>query len=258
MKLFFRKQGQGPALFILHGLFGNCDNWMTHSRELSKYFTVYAIDQRNHGQSPHSDVFTYEAMANDLLELLNDEHIEKAIFMGHSMGGKTLLEFVQLYPERVERMVIVDIGPKYYPSHHDDVINAFHSVDLEKITSRKEADEALSKVLDDAGLRQFLLKNLFWEKKPDGSEHLAWRMNLPVLERESENVGKELFPKSPIDLPFLFIRGQHSSYILDEDWLLIQKYFTHATLATIPNAGHWVQAENPQGFMKELLAWLEV
>ena len=252
MKLFFRKLGQGQPIIILHGLFGNCDNWMTHGRKLSENYAVYLVDQRNHGQSPHSDVFDYDVMADDLMELITDEHLENPILLGHSMGGKTVLNFIQRYPDVAAKIVIVDIGPKFYPSHHDDVISAIHAVGLTPETTRKMAEAQLAEFLRDEGVRLFLLKNLYWKKQDDGTEILAWRMNLPVIEREIENVGKELYPQSPMFLPALFIRGQHSSYILDDDWILIQQYFPNAQLETVPKAGHWVQAENPEGFMTAL------
>ena len=177
MELNYKRLGEGQPLIVLHGLFGSLDNWMTLAKKWSNDFEVYLVDQRNHGQSPHSDQFSYPLMADDLKQLMDQLGLESAILMGHSMGGKTVMEFSMKYPEMVEKLIVVDIAPVSYNVHHYTIIDALKSVPLEDISSRKEAEEFLSRYIKDFGTRQFLLKNLYWQ----ANDKLAWRFNLEVL-----------------------------------------------------------------------------
>ncbi len=248
MKLNYRELGEGQPLVILHGLFGNSDNWQTHANKLSEYFRVILVDQRNHGRSDWSNEFSYDLMAADLDELFIDLNLKKVILLGHSMGGKTAIRFTQLYPSKVEKLIVVDIGVKEYPMHHTEILNGLHSIDLNTVTTRSEAEEILSKYISSNGVRQFLLKNLYWIEKGK----LAWRMNIPILEKEMKAILAPL-PEIEILNSTLFIRGMLSNYILDEDIQTLEDQFTDFQLVTIENAGHWVHAEAPSIFIEKVL-----
>ena len=248
MKLHYRELGEGQPLVILHGLFGNSDNWQTHAKKLSEYFRVILVDQRNHGHSDWSNEFSYDLMAKDLNELFIDLNLKKAIVLGHSMGGKTAIRFTQLYPSKIEKLIVVDIGVKEYPMHHEEILKGLHSIDLEKVTTRSEAEEILSKYIPSNGVRQFLLKNLYWIEKGK----LAWRMNIPVLEKKMPEI-LTILPNNEIFNSTLFIRGMLSNYILDEDIPQLEDQFTDFQIVSIENAGHWVHAEAPLEFIEKVL-----
>lgn len=251
MKLHFRTEGEGKPLIILHGLFGSSDNWQTLGKKFAEYFKVYFVDQRNHGHSPHSDEFSYDLMVADLKELFEDEGIEKAHVLGHSMGGKTVIGFAAQYPELLDKMIVADITHKKYPMHHDEIIAGMESLDLNVIKSRSEADKVLAKKIEDWGVRQFLLKNLYWVQKGQ----LGWRINLPVLKEKMPNILAEI-EFDTIDIDTLFIRGGKSNYILESDYPVLEQKFPHSELLSLDNAGHWVHAEAPDEFFDGVLRFL--
>ena len=246
MQLNYKESGQGLPIVALHGVFGSSDNWVSISKSLSSNFKVYLVDQRNHGQSFHSDEFTYDLLAQDLYELVTSLNLEKFILLGHSMGGKVAMKFASLYPQSLLKLIVVDISPKFYKRHHDDILNGLSSLQLDKLQSRQEADQALSKYVPEIGIRQFLLKNLYRKE----NNQFAWRLNLATLKDKIDNVGEALDEGVSISVPTLFIKGAKSRYIKEEDEILISKLFTRFEIATIPDAGHWVQAEKPQEFLK--------
>jgi len=251
--LHFRKAGHGSkSLCILHGLFGSADNWQSLGKDFAEAYTVYFIDLRNHGRSEHQLVHTYEAMAEDLEQLLNQEGIEKAIVLGHSMGGKTAMRFAQMFESRVEKLVVADMGIKEYLPHHQAILEALNSFNPEKIESRSEAETQLRKYISEEGVVQFLLKNLY-RLKPQG---YAWRFNLPILESSMPDILEEI-PAIEVSVPTLFIRGEKSNYILDEDFPSILKLFPQAVFDTVSNAGHWLHAENPDEFFAKVSNFLE-
>ncbi|HTA28454.1 MAG TPA: alpha/beta fold hydrolase [Bacteroidia bacterium] len=245
MKLFFRKLGNGKPLFILHGLFGSSDNWQTLGKQFAENYTVYFVDQRNHGRSPHSDEHSYQLMSEDLLELMNDENVDKAILMGHSMGGKTVMQFAVNHPGKVEKLVVVDMSPKKYPVTNLEIIQAMEKVDLDKVQSRKEVEEILSQDIKDVGTMQFLLKNLYWTDE----QKLAWRFNLHSLKTNLRNVSEITpMPIPPLQMPVLFVKGGKSDHMFNADSRLIHEMFANAKIITIPEAGHWVHADKPKEF----------
>ncbi len=251
MKLNYRVIGEGQPLIILHGLFGSSDNWLTHAKRFSEYFKVILVDQRNHGHSEWSDEFNYSLLANDLHDLLNDLGLKDSFIMGHSMGGKTAMTFAQEFPEMLTKLIVVDIGIKQYPMHHDEILEGIHAVSSGKMNSRSEAESLMLPFIPSVGVRQFLMKNLYWKEK----ERLAWRMNVEILEKEMLNILSAL-PKQEVFTPTLFIRGEQSNYILDEDWNDIENAFPDSNIVTIKNAGHWVHAEAPEEFINEVLGFL--
>ncbi len=256
MNLFYRKQGQGKPLFILHGLFGSSDNWQSIGKKFAENYEVYLIDQRNHGQSFHSDFWTYEWMSKDILDLMELCSLKKITLIGHSMGGKAAMHFALSYPERIEKLIVVDIGPKYYPVHHQKILEALTQLDLTKNRSRKDAERALSENIQNQDELQFLLKNLYWVDVQ--SNLLAWRFNLAVINRNIEIVGEAQENRSSsLTFPTLFLRGEKSNYVLEEDFDAIFKTFPTSSIQTIKDAGHWVQAEQATLFFEACTKFLQ-
>jgi esterase len=264
MKLFYRKYGEaGPPLIILHGLYGASDNWVSIARELSDQFEVFVPDQRNHGDSPQDDRHDYRAMSSDLCEFMDDRGIEKAALLGHSMGGKTAMLFAMECPERVESLVVVDIAPVAYhdlamnspiAANHVKMIDAMLSVDLEAAGSREEVSKALSTAIGSERVRMFLLKNLTRDKE----QRFTWKMNLPALRSNLDEIMdalpfEEVVAKGGLKgFPVLFVRGAESDYIAPEHHALIRKIFPTAEIVSIPAAGHWLHAEQPELLLKNL------
>lgn len=263
MKLFFRKLGEGPTLIIVHGLYGSSDNWLSIGKELAENFEVFLIDQRNHGQSPHTDRHTYDLLKHDLLGFIDEQGIEKAIMIGHSMGGKTVMQLATDHPERLTSLVVIDIAPKSYMQtdnfsaetvDHLNIMTAMLNVDFSKVQSREDVDLELSGAVRSLRVRSFLLKNL--KRDPDGS--YRWGINIKTLSRELPAIMKEIVTKQSgiAGFPVLFIRGEKSSYILDGDIPEIKKLFPFADFVTIPDAGHWLHVEKPALLLKTLKYFL--
>lgn len=250
MELFFREFGSGKPLVILHGLFGFSDNWQMHAKKFSEYYRVILVDLRNHGHSPWSDDFSYQNMVEDLFELFNKLDLSDVILLGHSMGGKVAMHFAQSHPDILDKIIVVDMGVKQYPLHHQHILKAFDSIDLENITARSEAERILSSFIESKGVVQFLLKNLYWRDKGK----LAWRVNFKVLEASMPEILSAL-PCKEVLIPTLFIRGALSDYILDSDIEEIENFFPDSQLVTINNAGHWVHAEAPEEFTDAVLSF---
>ncbi len=244
MKLFYREMGQGQPLIVLHGLMGSSDNWLPQAKMLSEKYHVYIVDQRNHGQSPHSDELNYTVLANDLNDFIDQHNITNPIILGHSMGGKTAMNFAVAHPGKLDKLIVADIAPKYYKVHHDVIVKGLKAIPIDTIKTRGEADEVLADYVKEADVRQFLLKNL--SRKSDGG--FSWKINLPVIEKSLEDIGQDLQFEGTFDGPVLFIRGGKSNYVKDEDRDRIKTLFPKATLVTM-DTGHWVQAEKPAEFV---------
>ena len=250
--LNYKKIGEGQPLIILHGLFGSLDNWMTLAKNWSENFEVYLVDQRNHGQSLHSEEFSYPLMANDLKGLMDHLNLKSAILLGHSMGGKTVMEFSMRFPEMIDKLIVVDIAPVSYEVHHYTIIEALKSVPLAEIDSRKEAEGYLTKYISDFGTRQFLLKNLYWEQK----NRLGWRFNLEVLANNIIPISQYSIAKGEFKKETLFIAGLKSDYIVQDYFPQIKAKFPAYQLEVIEGAGHWVHAEKMNEFSKMVLNFL--
>jgi esterase len=240
-------EGEGKPLLIIHGFLGMLDNWKSFAPLFSaEGFQVHLLDLRNHGKSFHSDVFNYEVMADDILNYCNGHNLDKVSIIGHSMGGKVAMLFATIYKDKVEKLIVADIGPKYYSPHHQDILAGLNAVDFSVKPSRNEVEEILFPYISDFGTRQFLMKNLYW-KTP---EQLAFRFNLEVFNQNTDVVGTALPEHAFFDNQTLFIKGGNSRYILDSDIPSIQKHFPKAQFETIPNVGHWLHAENPKLFFE--------
>ncbi|MDA8596329.1 alpha/beta fold hydrolase [Flavobacteriaceae bacterium] len=238
--------GEGPDLIILHGYFGMGDNWKTLANQFSSYFKVHLIDQRNHGRSFHSDDFDYELMTEDLLNYMDFNKIVTADIIGHSMGGKTAMNFAVNYEQRVKSLIVADIGPKNYPPHHELILKALNSVDFAEQSSRSEIEDVLKKQIHESGVRQFLMKNVYRVTK----DELGFRCNVDALTQHNNEIGAPLEPFTEYLGPTLFLKGENSGYISTDDLPLIEAHFPNYELVEIPRAGHWLHAENPKDFLK--------
>jgi esterase len=257
MDLFFRKSGTGDPLIILHGLYGSSDNWYSIARELDNEHTIYLIDQRNHGNSPHHPEHNYPVLSHDLYEFMVNHHLDKSIIMGHSMGGKTALAFGLKYPEMVHKMIVVDISPLGYDklsagADHEKIILALQFVEPALIVSREDADKKLQRFITSLSVRQFLLKNL--KRTTDGK--FRWGLNIQVLAENMPAIFAGVIhenitdPRSIPQFPLLFIKGEYSGYITNRDEESIRHFFPWAELVVISKTGHWVHAEQPKAFLK--------
>lgn len=246
MELHHKILGHGDPVIILHGLFGTLDNWQTVGRLLGETYQVFLVDQRNHGRSPHIPEHTFQAMAADLGHFMEFNWIHHTHLIGHSMGGKTAMQFALQHPEKVGKLVVVDIGPKAYAGGHEHIFDALLSIDLPSVTEREEVEARLREKISENSIVQFLMKNL--SRTKDGIYH--WKMNLSVLHDHYTDMLGAIESPLPYEGPALFIRGERSPYILDDDWSDLTDLFPHARLATVPEAGHWVHADAPGELLK--------
>jgi len=255
MKLFFHKLGTGPVLIILHGLFGTSDNWVTLGKRFGERFRVIIPDLRNHGRSPHSDLFDFPSMEQDIVELIEEETDGSAVLLGHSLGGRIAVNVASHYPEMIQKLVIVDISLRKYPPQNDhlDIIGAMQALDLNQAHTRKEVDELLLQMIPGLKLRQFLMKNLYWRERG----RLSWRLNLPVISESLPALFDGGVVPGQFPGPALFIRGERSNYILDGDVPAIKEKFPGAVIKTIKGATHWVHADNPGEFYAVVNSFLE-
>ncbi|MBT8279779.1 MAG: alpha/beta fold hydrolase [Bacteroidia bacterium] len=246
--------GSGRPLIILHGFLGMSDNWKTLGKRFAEHnFEVHLIDQRNHGRSYHDDTFNYEVMSADLEAYVKHHQLEASIVLGHSMGGKTAMLFACLNPDLVSKLIVADIAPRFYPTHHEAILEGLSSLDFDEIGSRSEADDFLANYVSDFGTRQFLLKNLYWIEKGK----LGLRINLKILKAQVEEVGEALPKHLVFHKESLFLRGDRSEYISANDEPLIRLQFPNSKIETIEKAGHWLHAENPQAFFEEVLKFID-
>lgn len=254
MKLFFHTYGEGPPLIILHGLFGVSDNWVTTGRKLSEYFRVYIPDLRNHGHSPHSPVFDFPALEDDLLEFIETHELEKPVLMGHSLGGKTAMHFALHQPQMVEKLVVVDISLRKYPHNeeHQKLINAMLEADLSEAHTRGDVEKMLMRTIESRKLRQFVLKNLYWRERGK----MGWRLNIKAINENLHAVFEGVTVSGEYGGPSLFIRGGLSKYVSDEDIETIKKKFPGAVVKTIAQATHWVHADAPGEFYEIVSGFL--
>jgi pimeloyl-ACP methyl ester carboxylesterase len=251
--LYSKIEGEGKPLLILHGFLGMLDNWKTLGAKYAESgFQVHLLDLRNHGRSLHAEEFNYQVMARDIYEYCQTHQLTNIDLIGHSMGGKVAMLFAATYPEFVDKLVIADIGLKYYKPHHQEILAGLNAVDFSTKPDRSEVEEILCPYIPDFGTRQFLMKSLFWKQQGQ----LAFRFNLDVFNKKIEEVGKALPEDKHFEKETLFIRGGNSRYILDADVPEIKKQFPNFELKTIPNAGHWLHAENPKMFVAITLNFL--
>ncbi len=245
--------GEGPPLLILHGFLGMSDNWKSlGSQYAASGLQVHLVDQRNHGKSFHSEHFNYGVLAQDIHAYIRHHELPPTVVLGHSMGGKTAMEFACAHPGSTKKLIVADIAPKFYPPHHQDIIKGLRTLDFDVIKTRAEADGQLGKHIKEIGVRQFLLKNLYWVEK----ERLGFRFNLDVLGQKMEEIGENIDASASYAGPALFLRGGRSEYVGEQDLPEIKKHFPLAILDTVDRAGHWLHAENPQQFFSKSMAFI--
>ncbi|MGC6525796.1 MAG: alpha/beta fold hydrolase [Flavobacteriaceae bacterium] len=246
--------GEGTPFVILHGFLGMGDNWKTLGKRFSQLgYQIHLVDQRNHGRSFHSEAFDYELLAEDLLTYCTHYNIKKCIVLGHSMGGKTAMLFTALYPDLVNKLIVADIAPRFYPIHHDAILEGLSALDFTTLKNRTQADEQLSNYISEFGIRQFLLKNLYWVSQGQ----LELRLNLNALKNNVSEIGEALPSHLKVETSTLFLRGDKSEYIGPEDEKQISVQFPNSDVVTISNAGHWLHAENPNEFFTAVTHFID-
>jgi esterase len=246
MQLNYKTYGSGEPLIILHGLFGSLDNWHSIARQLSDTYQVYLVDLRNHGKSPHVPTMTYGAMASDLMDFMDQHGLPAANIAGHSMGGKAAMQLALIKPQRVTRLISIDMTPFEVKGGHEQIIKALNAFDPSTLAKRKEADQALSQYIEQYSIRQFLLKNL--ERREGGG--YQWKMNLPVLDSCYPEILKSVSTERVYSGPTLFIKGELSNYLNSSELKRYQQLFPKAQLKTVSGSGHWVHAEVPNAFIE--------
>ncbi|CDF77977.1 alpha/beta hydrolase family protein [Formosa agariphila KMM 3901] len=254
MQLHSNILGEGTPFIILHGFLGMSDNWKTLGAKFSEQnYQVHLVDQRNHGRSFHSEDFSYEVLVEDLKSYCDHNNLTDIVLLGHSMGGKTAMLFATKYPEYVSKLLVADISPRFYPVHHDAILNGLGALDFSELKTRGAADKELSRYVTDFGTRQFLLKNLYWVEKGQ----LGLRINLSALTENVSEVGEALPIHAEFNGDTLFLRGDKSEYIALQDENIIKAHFPNAQITTIKNAGHWLHAENPEDFFQAVIRFIK-
>jgi pimeloyl-ACP methyl ester carboxylesterase len=255
MDLFFRKYGTGYPLIILHGLFGMSDNWVSIGKKIADAgYCVYIPDQRNHGASPRSNDFNYEFLSSDLEEFILHENISTPVIIGHSMGGKAAMTYALKHPGKIKKLIIVDIGVKKYPIHDKEIIDAVCSINISTSTTRADIERELSLKINDYRIVQLMMKNLTRNE----NNSFEWKLNIKAI-RENFSTVFENIPRnnSPYPGSTLFITGEKSFYIMENDIPGIHVLFPNSIFETIQNAGHWVHADNPNAFLEVVLHYLK-
>jgi len=250
MQLHANIIGEGKPFIILHGFLGMSDNWKTLGKQFAKAgFQIHLIDQRNHGRSFHSEEFNYDVLSQDLKLYCDKNNLKDIVLLGHSMGGKTAMLFATQHEDYISKLIVADISPRFYPIHHDAILEGLASLDFKTLESRGEAEDKLSNYVSDYGTRLFLLKNLYWVEKGV----LGLRINLKVLAANVSEVGEALPIHSKFEGETLFLKGDKSEYIEAQDETIIKSHFSNAKIETIKNAGHWLHAENPKDFYNAVI-----
>lgn len=255
MKLFYRKLGDGHPVIVLHGIFGISDNWITIGRRLAEKFAVYLVDQRNHGQSPHSPTFNYPAMVDDLYEFIEEHELEDPVLIGHSMGGKVAMNFAMDYPALVNKLILVDMSPRQYKPRpiHSTMISAMMSVNFDVSNTRKDVEDHLALTIGYPGIRMFLMKNL----QRVGKNRFEWRINLEAITNNLNEIFKGVDQRKTFEGPTLFVRGGKSDYVQDKDFELIKKLFPNSEIETLEEASHWLHADAPEKLCAIFSEYLE-
>lgn len=244
MHLNAKVTGCGPDIILLHGLFGSLENLGRVGSLLSECYTVHALDQRNHGRSPHDDEMNYQVMAEDVMTYMEYAHLRQPCVLGHSMGGKVAMTLALHAPERLKGLIVADIAPIQYPSHHEEIFKAMSSLNLASIENRQQASKHLAAFGIHPDIVPFLLKNLIFDKDTG----FQWRINLPVLLERYPDLMRAMPMDRRYEGPVLFIAGGLSDYVRKEHEPVIRQLFPEFEFKMIDGASHWLHAEKPEVF----------
>ena len=251
--IFSRVYGKGAPLVIIHGLFGMSDNWNTLGKRFAEKFNVHIVDLRNHGRSFHSNDFSYNFMAEDIEKYIHSLNLDSPIIIGHSLGGKVGMNLALRSNIKFRKLIVVDIAPKKYSvDFHKNILEFLSSISIKEFSSRVQIDELLSSEIKDFSVRQFLMKNLYRDTKKE----FNWRFNIMVLKEKLENISGVDFLDKKINIPTLFLSGERSNYINEDDKQLISNYFDNYQIYTIANSGHWIHAEQPELFYNSVISFI--
>lgn len=252
--LYSKIEGSGKPFVIMHGFLGMSDNWKTLGTQFAESgFEVHMLDLRNHGRSIQSDEFNYKLMVEDVVAYCKEKKLTSIYLLGHSMGGKVAMFTATQFPDLVEKLIVADIGVKYYKPHHEEILAGLAAVDFSKKPSRSEVEGILTHYIPDFGTRQFLMKSLYWETPGQ----LAFRFNLNAFVANKDVIGDALDEEAVFNKPTLFLKGANSNYILESDIAEIKRHFPHSEIEKISNAGHWLHAENPKDFYDKTMLFLK-
>ena len=253
--LYSKIEGSGKPFVIMHGFLGMSDNWKTLGTQFAESgFEVHMLDLRNHGRSIHSQAFNYELMVEDVVAYCKEKNLTSIYLLGHSMGGKVAMFTATQFPNLVEKLIVADIGVKYYKPHHEEILAGLAAVNFSMKPSRNDVEEILTHYIPDFGTRQFLMKSLYWETPGQ----LAFRFNLNAFIANRDVIGDALYDEAVFNKPTLFLKGANSNYILEPDIPQIKHHFPKALIEIISNAGHWLHAENPKDFYDKTLSFLKL
>jgi len=253
MKLVFEEYGDasGQPLIILHGFFASSRNWRQIAKKLSDHLHIYLLDLRNHGASPHDSEMDYPVMSADLRQFMDEQGMETANILGHSMGGKVAMWFALNHPQRIQNLIIADISPVSYQHSFDNTISALKKLPLDKIVNRKQADDFLSEHIEELSYRQFLLQNLQLKQGK-----YCWRVDLDIFHQKADNI--IAFPDiSLVDASndeVLFIMGGNSTYT---DATTILTVFPNAEITLLEGANHWLHVDKPVEFCNKVIEFLQ-
>jgi len=251
--IFSRVYGKGTPLVIIHGLFGMSDNWNTLGKRFAEKFNVHIVDLRNHGRSFHSNDFSYNFMAEDIEKYIHSLNLDSPIIIGHSLGGKVGMNLALRSNIKFRKLIVVDIAPKKYSvDFHKNILEFLSSISIKEFSSRVQIDELLSSEIKDFSVRQFLMKNLYRDTKKE----FNWRFNIMVLKEKLDNISGVDFLDKKINIPTLFLSGERSNYINEDDKQLISNYFDNYQIYTIENSGHWIHAEQPELFYNSVMSFI--
>lgn len=246
IQLNYKKYGSGKPLIILHGLFGSHNNWANISAQLARVYSVYALDLRNHGDSPHSAQFDLECMATDLNTFMIRMGIDKAVVLGHSMGGKVAMTFAQIHPEKVSKLIVVDIAPRSYGEGQRSLVDALVNLHLSTCSRQQDVHKALAPAIPSIEERYFLLTNLV----RDEHRNFTWKINLKTIAANLKNLMKGISPTRIVRKPTLFLRGEFSDFITSADLAIINRIFPLSTVKTVKGAGHWIHVDATETFVQ--------
>ncbi len=249
--LHYTQYGQGQPIIILHGLLGSSENWKTIAQHLGEYFDVYTLDLRNHGMSFHHSDMTYHDMATDVIELVNHYHLYNPIIIGHSMGGKVAISVAKQIEAQLHKLIIVDIINKKYDNRHLDILNVMEDIAFGEFNSLSTLNIALEKDIPNPQLRGFILKNIIRKAIP-----FKWKVNIPAIKNNYHHISGPIPLDTPLEIPTLIIRGEHSDYITDTDIKTLHTTFETVQVDTIPNTGHWIHVESPKPFLNTVFNFI--